>query len=267
MIFDFPLPPLPNLFAVRVEFSRELEGDIRGDTSGDYQNLLLSIARCQRDETEKVDLARAKEDATSLYNAGEARLGTNEQVFISIFTQRNYAHLRAVADFYTRLEDFDLEKSVARETSFNFRKCLLTILKFAQSPANCFAEMLHEAMYGIGTNNAVLIRIVISRSEIDLKDIAVAYKKLYKQNLVQRIRSETSGDYRKLIIELFGDDGFNQETDAKDLRSAMKKWKVPASTINKVLSSRTNLQRQSIREAYTEMYKRDLYKVGAGGCC
>ncbi len=57
----------------------------------------------------------------------------------------------------------------------------------------------------MGTKEATLNRIIITRSEIDLVQIKAAYKHLFTRELERDVNSDTSGDYKNLLLELLKD--------------------------------------------------------------
>jgi len=46
----------------------------------------------------------------------------------------------------------------------------------------------------LGTTDSLLIRVIITRQEIDLKSIDRHYKETYNMTLVEQIEDETSGN-------------------------------------------------------------------------
>ncbi|VAH69062.1 unnamed protein product [Triticum turgidum subsp. durum] len=172
--------------AYRARFGCYLEQDVTERTYGDHQKLLLAYL--------------------GLYRAGEKRLGTDERAFIRVFTERSWAHLAAVADAYHHLYARSLDKAVKSETSGTFELGLLTILRCAESPARYFAKALHKAMKGLGTSDTTLIRVVVTRAEVDMQYIKAEYHKKYKRSLADAIHSETSGNYRTFLLSLVGRD-------------------------------------------------------------
>ena len=54
----------------------------------------------------------------------------------------------------------------------------------------------------MGTKDTLLIRILVTRDEIDMPQIKEAYKRLYNKDMVKAVESDTSGDYKRLLVEL-----------------------------------------------------------------
>ncbi|XP_042413560.1 annexin D5-like [Zingiber officinale] len=186
------------------KFGVHLEHDIRYQASGDHQKLLLAYIGTGRYEGHEVDPHKASKDAKDLFKAGERRLGTDEKTFIHIFSERSRAQLAAVASYYDHTYGNKLEKAVKGETSGLFEFALLTILRCAENPAKYFAKVLRKAMKGLGTNDTALVRVVVTRTEIDMQYIKVEYHKKYKKHLHDAIHSETSGHYRTFLLSLVG---------------------------------------------------------------
>uniref|UniRef100_A0AAR2JTA5 Annexin n=1 Tax=Pygocentrus nattereri TaxID=42514 RepID=A0AAR2JTA5_PYGNA len=186
------------------EYKKTLEEAITGDTSGHFRRLLVSLAQGNRDERETVDIALAKQDAQALYQAGENKLGTDESKFNAILCARSKAHLRAVFNEYQHMCGRDLEKSIEREMSGDLEGGMLAVVKCIKDTPAYFAERLYKAMKGLGTKDRTLIRIMVSRSEVDMLDIRQAYIKKYGKSLYTDISGDTSGDYKKLLLKLCG---------------------------------------------------------------
>jgi annexin A7/11 len=186
-------------------YGNSLESDLKGDTSGFFKRLCVSLVQGNRDENNGVDQDAAEADAQALFDAGEGQWGTDESVFNQILVTRSYQQLRQVFLEYEAKAGSDVEDAIKREFSGNAEKGFLAIAKVVKSKVDFFAEKLYESMKGMGTNDKTLIRIIVSRSEIDLGDIKEAFEAKYGKTLESWVKGDTSGDYKKCLLAILGD--------------------------------------------------------------
>lgn len=181
-------------------YGKSLADWVNADTSGDYNKFLIKLVEAHReDNATPVDQMRVEHDVDAIYKAGEAKLGTDENVFIDIFTTRTFKHLRAVGDRYANKHSHSLNTVIKKEFSGDLERVMQYSLEFFESRPAFFAKRLRASMEGAGTRDADLCRLITTRREFDLFEIAQEYKKIYSKSLKEAVHAETSGDYRYML--------------------------------------------------------------------
>uniref|UniRef100_A0A8C5J3I2 Annexin n=1 Tax=Junco hyemalis TaxID=40217 RepID=A0A8C5J3I2_JUNHY len=164
-------------------FDRDLESDVKSDTSGSLQKILVMVLEVR-------------------LGAGEGRWGTEELAFNVVLAKRSYSQLRATFQAYEKVCGKDIEESIKSETSGDLEKAYLTLVSCAKDCPGYFATLLHKSMKGAGTDEETLIRILVTRAESDLPAIKEKFQQMYKKPLAEAVRSDTSGDFRKLLLAI-----------------------------------------------------------------
>ncbi|KAF4113605.1 annexin A1-like [Onychostoma macrolepis] len=188
----------------KAAYGQLLDEQVKGEVSGDLETILLALCKATRSEDHNIDDGLAKSDAKALFEAGENRVGTVCSVLIDVLTSRSEAQLCKIFQHYGKYSKQGLAKALESELHGNLEDCLVTLVKSAWNKPAFFAEKLHLAMKGLGTNTDTLTRIIVSRSEIDLLKIIQEYKRMYGKTLQEAILKETSGDYEKILLTLCG---------------------------------------------------------------
>ncbi|XP_006000866.1 annexin A13 [Latimeria chalumnae] len=183
-------------------FEKDLESDVKSDTSGSVRCILVALLQANRDEGLEINEDLAGYDAKELYDAGTGRWGTDELAFNSVLAKRNYMQLRATFKAYEILHGKDIEEVIKSETSGDLQAAYLTIVQCVRDCQGYFAQHLYKAMKGAGTDEDALIRILVTRAEIDLQTIKEKYQEMYNKHLADAIKSDISGDFRKMLLAL-----------------------------------------------------------------
>nr|AAB51186.1 annexin X [Drosophila melanogaster] len=117
----------------------------------------------------------------------------------------SFPQLRLVFEEYKELSGQTIEQAIKHEMSDELHdEAMMAIVECVQSPAAFFANRLYKAMNGAGTDDATLIRIIVSRSEIDLETIKQEFEQIYNRTLHSAVVAETSGDYKRALTALLG---------------------------------------------------------------
>ncbi|XP_020808275.1 annexin B10 isoform X2 [Drosophila serrata] len=191
--------------AYEERYQRPLAEQMCSETSGFFRRLLTLIVTGVRDGLNTpTDANEAKEQAAQLYAAGEAKLGTDEEVFNRIMSHASFPQLRLVFEEYKELSGQTIEQAIKHEMSDELHEAMMAIVECVQSPAAFFANRLYKAMNGAGTDDPTLIRIIVSRSEIDLETIKQEFERIYNRTLHSAVVAETSGDYKRALTALLG---------------------------------------------------------------
>jgi annexin A7/11 len=188
--------------AFKTLYKKDLIKWVESETSGSFRKLLVSLLQANRSENQMPDPNQCQQDAQALIRAGVGRWGTDEATFNKIFALRSAYELRMISDFYEKQTGKSLLKSIDSEFSGDIQKLLEAVVKGLFDPSEYFAHRVHQAIKGVGTKDRKLMRILITRDEIDMPQIRAAYQKLYGRDMVGDIRSDTSGDYKAILHEL-----------------------------------------------------------------
>lgn len=186
-------------------YDRPLAEHLCSETSGSFRRLLTMIIVGARDPQGTLDPDLAVEQANQLYNAGEGKLGTDEEVFYKILAHASFDQLELVFEEYKSLTGRTIEQALKTELSGELYDALSAIVECVQMTPHFFAKRLHKAMHGAGTDDMTLIRIIVGRCEIDLQNIKDEFEQMYNKSLYSVVKEETSGDYKRALLALIGD--------------------------------------------------------------
>ncbi|XP_057371030.1 annexin A4-like [Daphnia carinata] len=196
--------------AYQSSYGTALIEDVKKGTSGTFRQLLIMTLQKMTDQSNgfgdcAYDPVKAKEKAKILYK-GERKIETNVNVFLDIFgfaVQRR-RQVTIIFHEYEKISGKTIEQLMKSKLSGAVLNGLLTIVKTIRNRPAYFAERLKIAISGWGMDNDTLIRIILSRCEIDLTNIMYEYECMYGKALFDAVKEDTSGYYRRSLLTLLG---------------------------------------------------------------
>jgi annexin A7/11 len=207
-------------------YRTSLESDIKADLSMKTErHFLMVLAANRTEESAPVIPQQIDADVMELYKATEGKVGTDELLVCNILSQRSDAQIRAIAHTYQQKFTRSLEQVIIKvdfhhspilsissltlrqEFSGHMELALLQQLRTGTDKAMRDAQLLEDAMAGVGTKDHLLTHRVV-RVHWDknhMQQVKGAFQHKYRTSLTSRIKGETSGDYEKLLVACLGE--------------------------------------------------------------
>ena len=129
------------------------------------------------------------------------KFGTDEKGFFKLLCASPAEYLEKVNLAYADKYGFTLMKAMETELGGDAGNAGLFMLGMKLKPYLTIAKLLKSAVKGFGTDELLLTSCLIRYQPI-LKSVMEAYIEEYGETLQDVVKSETRGDYEKLLIKI-----------------------------------------------------------------
>ncbi|KAK4414825.1 Annexin A3 [Sesamum alatum] len=193
------------LQAYHAKFRSQLDLDIASiEPPHPYQKMLMALSASHKAHHADVSQHIAKCDARRLFQTGEGRPGAiDEAVVLEIFSKRSIAQLKQTFFSYKHIYGHSYTSFLKNEASGEFEDAVRVVVKCICSPPRYYAEALYGCLKGTTNDKGALVRVLVSRAEVDMDEIRSDFKKKYGLELRNVICEATlEGNYRDFLVAL-----------------------------------------------------------------
>ena len=205
------------------EYGESLEEAIKGDFSGDEEDVLLDkLSDAQKAEIPEgaikeenegpISDRTAKLYAEKLHDAIDG-WGTDEEAVEKVMGRLEGADLVKVAQIYEQEYGESLEEAIKGDFSGADENTYVGLIKGAQEQAanegqpelnekeaELYADKIHDAIGGWGTNEEKVATVIGALNDKDMVAVADAYEEKYGESLEEAIKGDFSGDEEDVLL-------------------------------------------------------------------
>ena len=186
--------------AYKTETGRELRKDIEKNFSGNLKKDILNLISLERRTNSEPDHKECERLADLLIKAGEKKLIEDENVFRDVFALTSPEEMVLVGRYYFQKTGVLLIDAIEKKVGGKGKTLLREVVYGNIIPHELFAEKIYNSIKGLGTNTAMLNRVLAARRGVDMPQIKEIYQWKYKVTLKEDIMGDTSGQYQKLCL-------------------------------------------------------------------
>ncbi|KAM8885614.1 annexin A3a [Spinachia spinachia] len=234
---------------------RTLVEDLRGDTSGDLEELLVALAT-----------PPAAFDCHQVMKAMKG-VGTNDGVLVEIFASRSNQQMAALTDVYLQETQKKLTLDLEGEVSGDFCTALLLLAEGKRDDSTAVdtekakgdAQTLYDAgEKKWGTDESKFIEVLCQRSVPQLRQTLLEYKNISGKSLQHSIEGEMTGELEELLVAIVKCVKSVPAYFAERLHHSMKGGGTDESTLNRIMVSRSEIDLLDIRAEFKKLYQYSL---------
>lgn len=182
-------------------FDHSIEEDVAYHIDGPESKLLVALVSAYRYEGAKVKDETAKSEAQTLSqvikNAGTRNPIEDDEV-IRILSTRSKPHLQEVYKHYREISGHNINEDLDADLRLKETvQCLCT-------PQTYFSKVLEVALRNDVDKNTKkgLTRVIVTRADIDMKQIKEEYQNQYGDSLSNKIEETANGNYKDFLLTL-----------------------------------------------------------------
>ena len=183
-------------------YNVSLKNDILNLSDKTFSEFLITILASNRPSGLTIKPNDAYNIAKDIIKNGVKQYGKNVNLFKQVFVDRSREDLIMISRAFYDLYKKNLYDVIDNEISGTNKKLIKDILFGLITPAQWFAKKAYKAMKGAGTDDKTLIRVIVSRAEIDMEDIRDYYFRDRNTDLRNDIDGDCSGAYGQLLMNL-----------------------------------------------------------------
>lgn len=192
---DWYLNKIKNLY--QRKYNIELEEHIKEGTLDDFKKLLLQILQSERSTNKSPDVDQCKKLAEDLEQEESENLTVDSPIINSIFIKSSPQELVSISQEYNKSTQKLITQTIDEHFKGNVKNLLNAILMAKISPSEYYANFIHESI----DDEDIILKVIISRAEIDFTQIKKYYLKLYENNVVNDIKKD-SHEYTNLLVAI-----------------------------------------------------------------
>ena len=181
---------------------KNLKDDIMKSFSGAVGKNLVNLWSTKRISNPNPDKKECEKYANTLISNKPKDWVEQEEIFKEIFIERSPEELILIARYYLKNSGKNLLDDIDSKTGGHSRTLLKEILYNNIMPHEIFADKVKTAVKGLGTDEEMLSRAMVSRCELDMGAMRDMYLTKYNVTMKEDIIDDTSDFYQKLLVFL-----------------------------------------------------------------